>query len=423
MKNNLKKLKEILLTDNKTKIYAVLLAIVIWLVVTMSLYPDTTITIRNIPVDINVSDTYVNEMGLNVVSGDDKTVTVKLRGNRSVIGSLNAKDLSATVSLDGIQTAAEYDLAVTVAPKDSSVRCEILDVSPSSVKVKFDNVVSKTYEVQCQTSAVIPDNYVMGTLECSPKTIKITGPEEKIDKIASCVAFAATGSLTETTSVAASIMLYDTEKNQISTDGFAFSTTDFAVTIPVYAKKTVPFEITYRNVPKTFDTSKLSYTLSSNEIEIASTSEILAKIDKLSLSYIDFRDIKIGSSFVLDVVLPSGIQNISGTQTVEVSYNTDGFVSKEFSVSDISVLNTPSGYDVSLLTNVLQSVTLVGPKSVMEELTVNDIVAEIDLSSAAITDGTQTVAVNIYVKDKGTVWATGDYNATITASAHTTENE
>lgn len=422
MKISFKKFKESLLKDNKTKIYAVLLAIIIWLVVTMSLYPDTTITIRNVPVNINLSDTYVNEMGLNVVSGNDKTVTVKLRGNRSVIGSLNAKDLNAMVSLDGIQTAAEYDLAVTVTPKDSSVRCEIVDVYPSSIKVKFDNVVSKTFELSCQTSAVIPDNYVMGTLECSPKTVKITGQEQQIEKINSCVAFAATGSLTSTTSVNANLMLYDSEKNAISTDGFAFSTTDLSVTIPVYEKKTVPFDITYRNVPDGFDTSKLQYKLSNSEIEIAATSETLSKIDKLSLSYVDFRDIEIGSTFTLDVDLPSGIQNLSGIESVEVTFITDGYTTKEFSVSEISILNAPSSYDISLLTNVLQHVTIVGPKSVLEELTVNDIVAEIDLSSVSINDGAQKVAVDVYVPDKGVVWATGDYLATISASAYTTEN-
>ena len=417
MSISLKKIKESLLKDNKTKIYAILLAIIIWLFVTMSLYPDTTITVRNIPVDINVSDTYVNEMGLNVVSGEGKTVTAKIKGNRSVIGSLNSSDFNANVSLDGIQTAAEYDLSVTVTPKDSSLRCEIVDIYPSTVKVKFDNVVSKTFDVECQTSAVIPDGYVMGTLECSPKTIKVTGSEQQIEKIDSCVAFASVGTVTETTSVKASVMLYDKEKNLLDNKNFAFSTTDFSITIPVYQKKTVPFDIVYRNVPSGFDTTKMKYTLSSNEIEIAATSETAAKIDKLSLSYIDFRDIGLNSSFVLDVTLPSGIQNLSGTETVEVSFVTDGYVSKEFSISNINLLNSPSGYNVSLLTNVLRRVTIIGPQSVIDTLSANDIIAEIDLSSVAITEGTQTVAVNVYVPNKGAVWATGDYMATITASA------
>ena len=415
---NFSKFKNILRKNTKEKIYALLLAVVIWIFVTLSIYPNTTITVRNIDVSINVSDTYVNEMGLNVVSGNGQTVTAKISGNRTQIGSLKASDFKAEVSLDGIQAAAEYQLDVIVTPVNPDIDCEIVSVSPSKISVKFDNVVSKTFDVEAQTSAIIPENYVMGTLECSPKTIKVTGSQQQIEKIDRCIAFATTGSITETTSIDADLMLYDAENNVINADKLAFSTTDVAVTIPVYQKKTVPFDLVYRNIPKDFDISQLEYTLSSENIEIAATSEIISKTDKISLSYIDFRNINLDSTFSLDVDLPSGIQNISGIETVEVSFLTDKYISKTFSLSDISVLNSPSGYNINLLTSYIPRVTIIGPDDVLDALTANDIVAQIDLSSETVTQGTKEVDVNIYIPNKGPVWATGEYKATITATAN-----
>ena len=391
-------------------------AILIWLFVTIALYPNTTITVRDIPVTINVDDTYVTEMGLNVVGNSEYTVTAKVKGNRSQIGSLKASDFKAEVSLDGIQNAAEYELSVIVSPIDADVECEIENVTPSKIKVKFDNVISKTFTLETQTSAIIPEDYIMGTLESSPKTIKITGPEQELNKIDSCVAFAAPGNLTETQSIDASIILYDAEKNVLDKSIFAFSTTDISVTVPVYQKKTIPFDVAFRNIPHGFDVKSLKYKLSETQIEIAATKEIISKTDKLSLSYVDFREIDIGSTFTLNVELPSGVQNINGIETVEVTFPTEGYSSKVFSVPNINILNAPTGYDISLLTSRLQRVTVIGPTATVNALTVNDIIAEIDLSTVTVTEGTQAVAVNVYVPNKGPIWAKGIYSATITAT-------
>ena len=421
MKFSLEKIKNNIKKDNGVKFIAFVFAVLIWLFVTISLYPDTTITVNNIPVTINVDDTYVNEMGLNVVSGEGQTVTAKIKGNRSHIGRLKADDFNAVVSLDGIQTAAEYELSVVVSPKNPNIECEIVSVNPSKIKVKFDNVVSKAFTLETQTSAIIPDGYMMGTLESSPKTIKITGPEQEINKIDTCVAFVAPGTLTETQSISANIILYDAEKNVLDKSVFAFSTTDVSVTIPVYEKKAIPFEVSFRNVPKGFDLELLEYKLSEETIEIAATSEVVSKFESLSLSYIDFRAIELGSTFTIAVEVPSGVQNISGIETVEVSFPTEGCISKTFSVPNINVLNAPTDFDIKLLTTRLPKVTVNGPASTINSLTVNDIVAEIDLSTVAIADGTQTVAVNVYAPSKGAVWANGIYSASITATPKNVE--
>ena len=415
MKFNFNSFKESLKKDNASKIIAFIFAVIIWLIVTISLYPDTTITIKDIDVQINLSDTYVNEMGLNVVSGQGQKVTAKIKGNRSEIGSLNASDFTASVNLEDIKTASEYDLDVIVTPNDSSIKYELVDVSPSKIKVKFDNVISKTFEIEPQTSAIIPDEYVMGTLECSPNTVKITGPEQVIEKINSCVAFATAGTVSETKAIKADLILYDNEKNIIDGKDLSFSVSEINVTVPVYQKKKVPFDIVYRNVPPQFDTKQLQYRLSSDEIEIAATSETISKIDKISLSYIDFRELELGASFTLNVVLPSGIQNISGIETVEVSYPMDNFDSKVFTVSNINLLNAPSNFDITLLTNKLQRVNIIAPKAVLNELTVKDIVAQIDLSAVTVTEGTQSVSVDVYIDGVGPAWAIGEYSATITA--------
>ena len=53
----------------------------------------------------------------------------------------------------------------------------------------------------------------------------------------------------------------------------------------------------------------------------------------------------------------------------------------------------------------LNNVKIVGPSEVVSELTAGDIVAEVDVSDREVVTGQIKVPVQVYVPNKGTVWA------------------
>jgi hypothetical protein len=71
-------------------IYAFLVAIIAWFVISITIYPSTPKTINNIPLSLDISQSVAEEYGLSVINCDVKEVNIQLEGNRSEIGNLTS---------------------------------------------------------------------------------------------------------------------------------------------------------------------------------------------------------------------------------------------------------------------------------------------------------------------------------------------
>ena len=74
-------------------IISVVISIVIWVYMSMNATNDTTVTISNIPIQIELSDS-AKDLGLQVFSGDTTTASVTLTGDLTgdYIGTVSAKE-------------------------------------------------------------------------------------------------------------------------------------------------------------------------------------------------------------------------------------------------------------------------------------------------------------------------------------------
>ena len=88
-------------------ILSLLLAILIWLVVAMTLYPSIPKTIENIPLSVDIAGSPAADSGLSVISCDVDTVDVQLVGSRTQIGNLNAENLTAYVDYEMLPQQAK----------------------------------------------------------------------------------------------------------------------------------------------------------------------------------------------------------------------------------------------------------------------------------------------------------------------------
>lgn len=418
MKNEKGKFSGEFAKDLWTRISAVLLAIVIWFFVSVTLFPTMTRHISDIEVEVELSGTSVETLGLDVIKGEGQKVSVRIKGNRYKIGNLKSEDLIAEVSLQGVISPGEYNLSVMVRAKDDDADFEISTPSPQTIKVQFDRIIEETFEiVAVAPDAVAAEGFMIDTIECVPKEISITGPQGVVSRIDQCVVEAQDikGELTEPITADGSLNLYDENMKSIDIESLELSMTEFLVNIPVFRKMTIPLSVEFRNVPEAFPLPKLKYTISPKEIEVAAPTDVDDNFDEIKLKYIDFRDINLGSVFDLSLTLPAGYKNISGTENVKVTFPRDNMANKSFDLRDIKIVNAPSGYDIDVVTSVIKKVSVIGPTNVIADLSELDIIAEIDLLGSNITTGTQTVPVKIFIPAKGTVWAYGNYTAIIDA--------
>ena len=61
---------------------SVVIAVVLWFVISIAIYPTTPRTIHHIPLSVEIGGTSAEENGLSVIDYDVEDVTVQIEGNR-----------------------------------------------------------------------------------------------------------------------------------------------------------------------------------------------------------------------------------------------------------------------------------------------------------------------------------------------------
>ena len=140
--------------DLVLRVFSIVLAVVIWIILSITLFPTIYITVYDVPVKLEIEGTEVESNGLSALNFDeDTTVDVRLSGMRYEIGNYSSSDLIATLNIDDVTKAGVYDLSVNVRSANGD-NCEILNVSPSKVRVSFDTIQSVELPIEVEYTGI-----------------------------------------------------------------------------------------------------------------------------------------------------------------------------------------------------------------------------------------------------------------------------
>ncbi|HPV99867.1 MAG TPA: hypothetical protein PLP20_02290, partial [Oscillospiraceae bacterium] len=266
----------------------------------------------------------------------------------------------------------------------------------------------------------VPEDYLQEDVVLSERTITVKGPEEDVEGIAGAVATAKVeGTLTQTTTVVAPLTLVNAEGETISVDStqVSVSSESVNVTLPMLKTEKLSFRFEFLNAPGSFNTESLAYTLSADSITVAAPVESINKYSDIFLGYIDMRNITMGTStFLFEVDLPEGFVNLENTNYVEVKFDLTNYAEQIFYAKNFITTTIPISYNVKINARQLK-VTLIGPADVLQGLSSDDIVVEVDLSDRDIVAGQYLVAFRVVVPNHENVWAEGSYSGAVTVTA------
>lgn len=130
-----------------TMIFSIITAIFLWFAISINLYPTTPRTISHIPLTVDITGTAAELNGYSVIDYSVKEVTVQIEGNRSQVGNLDANDMIATPVVENVTSSGVKTLDISVSSKDGT-QFTVKSISPKSVNVRFDKMVTKKYPIQ-----------------------------------------------------------------------------------------------------------------------------------------------------------------------------------------------------------------------------------------------------------------------------------
>ncbi len=409
-------------------ILSLLLAILIWLVVAMTLYPSIPKTIENIPLSVDIAGSPAADSGLSVISCDVDTVDVQLVGSRTQIGNLNAENLTAYVDYENVTSTGKKTLSIKVK-SDSGINYEVKSITPSTAVVELDKYDTLPFEVKpkipnvkyAEGKTIDPDEFT-----CEPDIINITGPSAQLAKISSVYAVSDRNLTLDSSYTLNSdeVQLFSDDGTRIDASSLLFDTSTFTINIPVLTQKTVKPVVQILNAPTDFDQSCLDFKMSADSLTIASNNSFSEIPDTLDIGKIPLSDLDIGYSNTFDissVLETSGMINKSGIDSITVTLNDEGLAKKEIVLdgSSIRLSNTPNdNYDYDILTQKL-TISVIGPEGVISELTASDFTADVNLLNADTSQDQFNYDVTISCLTHDNVWSVTKAKVSIKKTAKT----
>ena len=397
-------------------IFSLVMGVLSWMFVVIFVDNEIPWEFKGVPVDVYAEEELLSINSLRIVEDPQAEVTVVVEGGRIVVGGLEEGEIRIVADLEGISTPGDYAVKlknVLTANQNYVVR----EIKPSTVNVRVDRITTKRFEVKMDIDGPqVPDGYLNAGTTISPRAVEVTGPEADISRIAQCIVSASFSGrpLTENQTIRSEIKLFDEEGHEIPKDRLTMESDSANVTVQVLKQKRLPLRFEYLNMPSGFPRDDLRFEMTDNSILVAGPEEVVDSYEELQIGYVDLSEVTPGFVQVFDISLPTGFISVENLGSVGVSFSGEGLTEAYFNVSQITPVNVPINYDVTINTTQLFGVRIIGSSEVMETLTAKDIVAEIDFSERELSTGSSSLPVSISVPGRKLAWAVGEYAAVVT---------
>jgi YbbR domain-containing protein len=348
-----------------------------------------------------------------VVTGTPDTVDLSLEGPKSHLESAK-KQQNFEVYID-LTNAEIGSQRVEIKIRDISDKLDVT-INPQYADVTVHEKVTQEFKVDAEfNNSLLGEGYTAEAASAEPKTVKITGAKEVIERISFVKAtLDVKGPITETIADDATVRVLDREMNKLDV---IVEPQVIRVTVPVkQLSKTVPVTIVRNGEPQDGVTIN-SIKLDVNEASITGREDILNETESVRVE-VDVSKIEKDTVLTLPVIIPDGISAVdpktvkasvdvsieesagkeeeeSTEEPAEETQGQDQELTKTFSSLAINLDGLSEEYE-AVLKNPASgrtSITVTGNSSTVQDLKADDF--NLYLSLADLGEGDHEVPINV----------------------------
>ncbi|MBS4201648.1 YbbR-like domain-containing protein [Bacillus sp. FJAT-49732] len=257
-------------------------------------------TITNVPVEV-----YYDSENL-VVTGIPQTVDVKIEGQRRFVeAAKRQRDFTVYIDLSDAQIGRHR---VQFLFKDISDKLKVT-IEPAYADISLQEKVTKEFGVEAEFNrSILAEGFEAERPEIEPKTVKITGAKDDIEKISYVKAtIDASGLISDTIKQYAKVTVLDRDLNKLDV---IVDPETVLVTIPVTnPRKNVPVKINTTGTPPDDIHIKTISTVTP-EVMIFGRTEILKDVDEVEVT-VDVSGIREDTELEVPIKYPLGVNKIT----------------------------------------------------------------------------------------------------------------
>jgi YbbR domain-containing protein len=375
----------------KTFLWALALAIAVWISAVTSADPDETRTLPN-PVPIQLIG-----QSSNLVLGSEipEEVEVTLRAPRSIWDVIEANPQLVTAILDisslsSGEHVAELQIQVNARP------VQIVSVTPSIITFTLERLERKILDVDLSLIGEVAIGYQIGEANLEPKQVTISGPQSKVEQVRRARVSVELNGIRENFDQILNIELLDEDGQTV--EGVTVSPSSVNVLLPVsqqggYRDVAVKITIIGR-VASGYRLTDLSVfppvvtVFSTNPDLVASLPGVI------ETQPLDLQNAQNDINTRLSLILPEGV-SIIGEQTVLVQAGVSPIEGSVTLANEIiEIVGLENGLTAVVSPNSVD-VILSGPLPLLDTLTRQSVRATVDLTG--LTEGTYQITPRVEV--------------------------
>lgn len=392
-------------TDNLSlKIIAVLLAASLWMI------------------SININDPYqskdysvvVQLQNMNVMTAagkhveilnDSDEITVKVRGNRSVMDSFSAANILATADLNKMNEKNQVPINLSTV-KTSGSKIESIRSAATYVDVKVENIKRVQKKLEVVTKNLPQDGYILGKVSTEQNALRISGPESAIALVDKAVVNFDLQHAVEDVSMILPVELYDATGNRIHDSRLTTSIDEVQCMATVLAVKEIPLMFTSKGNPSKGYVFTGEYVVESETVMIAAKANVLRGFNKIEIKEaLDLQGAKENVMATIDVkeYLPENV--ILADQHFDGKVNVTAIVEEVFTqeveipTEQIRMVNVPEKVTCELEEKDSVTATVSGFISAKPQWKEEDIYAKVDVLSYMNEHNMMELEAGIYEMD------------------------
>lgn len=389
-------------------IFSLITSILLWVYVTTVEGEEISLTFYGVDVEFSGEEILRDSTGYIITDVSSNTVSVELKGPRSVLSNIDAEDLSAIIDVSNTSRigAVEKSYTINYASNISSNDISVVTHEPMTVSYYVDKEVSKTVELKGSFTGSVAEGYICEEFVFEPMNILVSGPSTEIDDIDYALVTVSRDELDKTINFESTFELMDITGNIVDSNTIEYETQTVDVTLPVLATKDVT--LTVDIIEGGGATSKNAIiTCTPAYVTLSGDASILDGVNNISVGTIDLSTFDPIINQKYSIIIPNNTENITGTSEAEVTVEIVGLSTTRKTTTKLDYIDLPDGYKAEIVSQNLE-VVLRGSDESLASVSSNNIRVVASLADVT-TIGTMAVPVEIYVDGYSDVGAVGEY--------------
>lgn len=372
------KVSNLLKKDISQRVLSVLLAVLLWFIVSNSVNPikRTTLTV---PLTI-INRQALQDNGI-VITNEKYTrnVLVTVEARENIIKNLTANDFLINLDFSKVKSVSDTDIPID-APvyigDEDKKDIKIIEVKPTSIKVELGKQEKNSFKVDVESIGEPKKDYKIISKTTDPETISIEALDSQINMVGSVKTFVDVTGIDRDTVIKKDCKVYDKNGEEIPALSKGLS-----VNVKIQVAKEVPV------VPDIKGTPAKNYVygavkVSPEKILITGAPEILDKIDSIKTEPVSIENSTESIDVTKKVILPNGVKYHSPVKDIEVQVTINQLANKDFIISgnEIDMLNMAGDNSLSYsIVNESITITLRGDRAVLDSLDVSGLRPSVDV--------------------------------------------